>query len=383
MSHQRRGVLRYRANGVLSNPTKLGCRSSLSLILCAAVVAMTVSVSSATTVHSKTRTHTKSPHAALINVVLAQATYASDYIGYIMAVQQGYYARQGFNVTVAKLSGANAVPALIAGSIQFAAAGGSAIPAAMKGLPVKVLSVAVSSAVYVIIAKDSIANLKGLEGQELGVQSKGDTTQIADNIFLPKNGVNPATVTEVGLGSTSAELAALEGGAVPAITGDVQQLGQLQSAGLLGKFHVIGTEEGKVPLPITGLAVSDSYLATHQRLVEKFLYATAQGMKYGLSHEKASINLLASLDNETPTDASYDFRYSGTWPVSGSVSNAVATQAIAAYSAAFGIPVVPEKNVFDFSLAKQEYKRVFGKQTGNIVYNHPPLICNCSKGIGK
>lgn len=355
----------------------LSRRPLVAVALCAGIIATPVTISAAVT------NRAQSEPQPLINVTFAEATHASDFMGYDIAIARGYYKKEGFNVTSVRLTGAQAVPAEIAGSIQFAAAGGSAIPAAMRGEPVKVMSVAVSSPVYVIIAEKSIKNLKGLIGKELGVQSKGDTTQIADNIFLPKNGIMPSSLTEVALGYVSAELSALEAGAVPAITGDVQQLGQLQTAGLISKFHVIGTELGHVTLPITGLAVSTAYLSAHPLLVQKFLYATAEGVKYGLTHEKYTVNLLSTLANETPTAASYDYRYSGQWPVDGTVSFAAQRQAIAAYGSAFGIPIVPPGQVFDFALARKVYKEVFGKKTGTVDLNHPPLICGCSKGIGK
>lgn len=301
------------------------------------------------------------------------ADYVSEFGPYLVAQEKGYYAKEGLSLKFVQIAGSASISALEQGSLQFAAAAGSAVPGILKGTPIKVVSINVDSPPYLLAAKSPISSFSGLEGKKLGIQTTGDTIQIALNELLKQHNVAPSSVAEVPVGYAPNNLTALQNGAVPASfveSADLPELGP--------DFNLIGTTLGHVLLPIAGTAVSSSFLQSHQSEVEKFLIATAMGEKYYLNNPAYGIATLEKYGHESKTEATADYDYSGTWPLDGSASMSVQISAITQFAAANNVQLhSPAKTlaseVYDFSLAKTAYQKVFGSRTtGSIVKQKLP-----------
>ena len=330
----------------------------LAVVLAAA--ACSGSPSSSTSASAKS-------HDAAIPVTMSIPTYAANFGPYLAAVDKGYYAQQGLNVSITKLSGESSVAGLLSGSVQFAGAAGSAVPAILSGQPVVNISVNTDSPPYLIVAKTSINNLAGLKGQKLGIQTLGDSIQVSTNELLEKNGITPSSVDEIPIGLEPAPLTALENGAVPAAVFAAPQLSALDKTSDASQFHVIGRMEGNVYLPIAGTTVSRAFLTSHASEVREFLYATAEGAKYFLDHPSYAISLLAKDGDGTTANATADYDYCGVWPLSGGVSLTQQEQAIDEFASANHLHAGSPSKVYDFKIANSVYAQVFGKQSSGTV----------------
>jgi ABC-type nitrate/sulfonate/bicarbonate transport system substrate-binding protein len=310
--------------------------------------------------------------ATMTNVTLAIATYSGNYGPYLTAIDKGYYTAAGLNVRLVQASGATSIPGLISGSITFAAAAASAPPAILKGYKIKIISVNVDSPPYLIVAEKSITSLKGLAGKSLGVQSKGDSTQIVADEYLRKEGLAKGSVTDIALGGTSARIAALTSGAIPAIVANPQDLQALQEQGKAASFRVLGSVQGVIQFPIAGTVVSDSLLSSNPSLVKAFLLATAKGEEYFLTHQSYSVGLLASKAQESTAAATADFQDTGTWPTCACLSSSMQSAVIAAYASANKVSPVPASTAYSFSMVSSIYPSVITGSGGNVVKDQLP-----------
>ena len=103
--------------------------------------------------------------------VLADTAYAM----YHIAQDKGYFAAEGLDVDVVVAGGGVATPALISGDAQFTGSPGAAIPAILKGAPVKLVLVTQGHPSYQLWAGDpAIKTLADLKGRQIGVISRGD-----------------------------------------------------------------------------------------------------------------------------------------------------------------------------------------------------------------
>jgi ABC-type nitrate/sulfonate/bicarbonate transport system substrate-binding protein len=345
-------------------------RAGQLTVLGLAVLGLVLSACSSHKSYSTTKKNGKT----VTNVTLAIATYSGNYGPYLTALDKGFYEKNGLHVKLIEANGATSIPGLISGSLTFAAAAASAPPAILKGYKVKVVSVNVDSPPYLILAQKSVPSLAALKGKSLGVQSKGDSTDIVAKAYLKKNGIDPTTVTNIAIGGNSARLAALTSGSIPAVVTNPQDLQELQEKGDAGKYRVLGTIQGAVKFPIAGTVVSTKLLTGNSDLVKKFLTATAQGENYFLNNETYSIGLLSREAKESKTAAKADFDDSGTWTNCACLDGPTQTQVIADYAASSKVKVVPNSTVYDFSLVNALYPSIIkgAAADGTIVKNKLP-----------
>src|SRR6185437_7965520 len=98
--------------------------------------------------------------------VLADTAYAM----YHIAADKGYFAAEGLDVEVVVAGGGVATPALISGDAQFTGSPGAAIPAILKGAPIKLVLVTQGHPSYQLWASDpAIKTLADLKGKQVGV----------------------------------------------------------------------------------------------------------------------------------------------------------------------------------------------------------------------
>lgn len=306
-------------------------------------------------------------------VTLALAANTTTYGPYLTAIDRGFYKEQGVNINVVKASGAVAIPGLISGSVDFAAASSSATPSILRGYKVKILTATVDSPTYIILGQKSITSLQGLKGKTLGIQAKGDSTEIAANAYLASQGMKPSDVSNIAVGANEARAAALQKGAVGAVVLDVLGLQQLEVEGKAKDYQLLATIKGSVKLPIGGLVAADSLLSKNRDLVNRFLKATAEGENYYLNHRDYAINLLAKKNNQSTAAAAAGYDASGSWPVCGCVDDTAQQDVINLYAKQGNTKSVPISQAFDFSFAKTAFNGVIqGGTNGEIMMNKFP-----------
>ena len=135
-----------------------------------------------------------------IKITLPTTTPADA--AYFVAAQRGYFAAEGLDVELIFAGGGAAVPALISGTVEGSASGAAALSAILRGAALRVVLVFTESPAYQVWAQPDIHTLADLKGKNVGVNTRGDTFEIAMRLALQQAGIPPDSVgyTPVGFG---------------------------------------------------------------------------------------------------------------------------------------------------------------------------------------
>jgi len=91
----------------------------------------------------------------------------------------------------------------IVGQFQFSSSASSAVSAAVRGGPVKIVYTNLSRPSYTLVSiKPDITSAKELVGKKIAINSFGDTGHLATILYLKKMGVNPSSVLFIAVGET-------------------------------------------------------------------------------------------------------------------------------------------------------------------------------------
>jgi len=278
------------------------------------------------------------------------------YAMYWVAADKGYFAAEGLDVDVVLAGGGVATPALISGDAQFSGSPGAAIPAILKGAPLKLVFVTQDHPSYQLWASDpAIKTLQDLKGRQVGVITRGDSTEAATRRALIAAGVDPSTVAFTGMSIPGARATAIITGALPAAALTFDDVATVEHS---GKAHLLLDLSQAVQMVVGGAVTSDRMLKQNRPLALRFIRALMKGYRYVRANKEATIAiLLKRYPNETHDHYAlvYD-RVVATMTKDGTVPDRLAQQAIDENAEVLDIP--PDKRrplaeFVDFSLARE------------------------------
>ena len=151
------------------------------------------------------------------SIRVSYATLSAAYMDHICAMDKGYFRDEGLNIEVIRAPGGVATPGLLSGQFQFSSSASSAVSAAVRGGPVKIVYTNLSRPTYSLVAiKSDITSAKDLVGKKIAINSFGDTGHLATILYLKKMRVNPSSVLFIAVGRNEVRFPALLSGAIDA-----------------------------------------------------------------------------------------------------------------------------------------------------------------------
>ncbi|MGH7784107.1 MAG: ABC transporter substrate-binding protein, partial [Candidatus Binatia bacterium] len=110
-------------------------------------------------------------YGATVNV--AVPSYSMSLVAFMAAKDRGYYRQEGLDVNFVLMPAPIASRALIAGNVDFATVGGSALTASLGGAPLRLLFSSFSRSLFWLYSRPDIADVKALKGKKVGVSGIG------------------------------------------------------------------------------------------------------------------------------------------------------------------------------------------------------------------
>lgn len=292
---------------------------------------------------------------ALDRVKVTMAASSCYYAPYLVAIQKGYYAQEGIEVEIVKTGGGTATPALISGQVHFSTSSASALSAILRGAPIKIVMTLLDRPTYQLWStRPEIESLKDLKGMAVGVNSRGDTMEIAVRLALEARGMDPNSVIYTPLGYGPARRASIESGSLPAAVIVLGDVAFLKETGALAKGHLLSDIYHEVSMTYGGIAANDELLEGNPTLVKRFLKATLMGMAYTRQFEKETIDIVASYNegaSRTALAVDYD-GVVGAMTEHGAVSREILAKESAIRAELIGAPkraLGALDQMFDFS----------------------------------
>jgi NitT/TauT family transport system substrate-binding protein len=201
-----------------------------------------------------------------------------DYTPLLVAIDRGFFAEEGIEVELVQAQGGVATPALIAGSLDFSGSSSAAISAILKGAKLKVLYVGEDRSAYELWVRPDIMSLEQLKGQQVGVISRGDTTEISLRYVLAQRHLPDDYVSFTPLGATAARIAALTSGTFPAAVIDGGESADIAALNKSGKLKMLIDMHAEVRMALSGFATSDALIASNPDLVRRTMRAIYKGI---------------------------------------------------------------------------------------------------------
>jgi ABC-type nitrate/sulfonate/bicarbonate transport system substrate-binding protein len=218
----------------------------------------------------------------------------------VVAMRKGYYKDEGLDVDKVQMQPAIAVKALISGDIDYLLAWGSAIRAAVTGVPIKAVVGMASRPLHVLIARPDIKTPKDLKGKIIGVDSVAGTVDYLSRVAARHFGFEPEKdIKIIVTGESPTRLAALRAGSIDATPIDVAFAMKAEDEGFRRLLYLGDIIE----LPLSGIAVTDNKLQTQREQVKKVVRASLRGSRFMKQNRGETIQMLSDYLRITPSQA--------------------------------------------------------------------------------
>ena len=228
---------------------------------------------------------------------------------YIVALHKGYYAEEGLDMERVTAQGSVATAALLSGSAQVSTSSAAALSAILRGAALKIVYTMMDRPNYQIWSTaPELKTLQDLKDKNVGVQTRGDTYEIAMRLVLEAAGFSPDWVAYTPIGSDANARAVIQSGALPGLVIGKEDVDMLKGTPGLQRGHMIVDTFDAIRMPYTGAAVSTKLLADHPDTVKRYLIATMKGLRY-MRAFRAETNAIMRKDGSTLDDHTLDTNY--------------------------------------------------------------------------
>lgn len=294
---------------------------------------------------------------AIDNIRVSYATLSAAYMDHICAMDKGFFRDEGLNIEVIRAPGGVATPGLLSGQFHFSSSASSAVSAAVRGGPVKIIYTNLSRPTYSLVSiRPEITSAKDLVGKKIAINSFGDTGHLATLLYLKKMRVNPSSVLFIAVGRNEVRFPALLSGAIDASPLTVRDLIALKDQ----KHVVLANLNKEIQLVWNGVSTSNRTLAENPNLVERFMRALAKGREFARRYRDEAVGFISKRD-ATPMEAirvDYDVT-KASMTDDGSLPDDVLRDEITTRAEITKVSTPPDiSSVFDYSIIRKNYAQL-------------------------
>jgi len=287
------------------------------------------------------------------DITVSYASLGAAYMDHVVAIEKGYALEEGLNIKILRSGGGSATQTLLSGQIHFSSSAGSALSAALRGGPVKIIYTNQSRPTYKLLSnKPEIKTLQDLIGKKIAINTFGDTGHLATLLLFKKYRLDPKLFLFIAVRSEARFPAFLSGAidAAPLSPRDIAQLGAM-------RVNMLADASKEIQLVWNGVAVTNKLLGDNPALVERFLRALAKGREFARRYKEPTIAMVSKY-TPFPPDAllvDYDTALSSMTD-EGSVSDDVLREEVLIRAELIKSPDVPDPaKLYDYSIIKRIY----------------------------
>ena len=287
-------------------------------------------------------------------VSVSYATFTASYMDHLVAFERGYFTEEGLTLNRITVGGGIATQTLVANKLDFSSSGSSAMGAAIRGGPVKVVYTNLSRPAYKLVTnKPEIRIMQDLIGRKIAINTHGDTGHLATLLLLKKHNIDPKSVLFIAVRSNDAKLPAFLAGAVdaaPLTAGEITKIGA-------DKGRIFADFRTEIQMVYTGVAVSNRFLAERPMTVERFMRGLAKGREFARRFKEPTVAIIAKR-NPLPVEAlslDYDIAL-GSMTEEGWISDDILREEVKTRAELVNATKVPDVGtIFDYTLIKKAY----------------------------
>ena len=229
------------------------------------------------------------PALALETIRVAYPSMNTSVFCLVIAQKEGYLKEEGLDVQLLSIRGEIAIRTVLAGDVDFFTNAGSALAAAVRGVPVRIVTVFQDKPGWDLIAQPDIKSIGQLRGKNIGIMSPEGSLAIVAREILRRNGIDPAKdVNLVVMGGDSIRFPALQTKAIQATLFNTGMSIQAQKEG----FSKLAAASDYAHLIEGGLATSTDKIKQSPEKIFRFVRAAVKGISYFVNKREPSIKYM-------------------------------------------------------------------------------------------
>jgi NitT/TauT family transport system substrate-binding protein len=218
----------------------------------------------------------------------------------VVAMRKGFFKDEGVNVDKVQMQPALGVKALMSGDVDYLLAWGSALRAAVTGVPIKAVVGFADRPLHVMIARPEIKTPKDLKGKVIGVDSVAGTVDYLSRVAVRHFGMEPdRDVTIIVTGESPTRLVALRAGSIDATPIDVAFAVKAEDEG----FRRLVYLGDLIELPLSGIAVMEAKLQSQRAQVKRVIRAGVRGSRFMKQNRAETIQMLSDYLSISPAQS--------------------------------------------------------------------------------
>ena len=269
--------------------------------------------------------------------------------------EKGFFAQEGLDLQVLVVRGIIGISSLMAGEIDVTCHAGSGFAAALRGLPVKIISVTHDRPVHELIVAPSINVAADLKGKPIAVGSLEGTAAVITRRILQAKGLDPQKDVTLLSMYTSVRLQSLLTGKVAGgmMTPPSTYLAEEQG------YRVLARGRDHMRYLQTGVVTTDANIKQKRGNIVRFLRAWDRALKFYQDNPEIMIPYIQkklSVKDAKLARRMYEDDV-GSISLTGILDNDAAREILDIGREALRIKeAVPLERIFDFSLAADALK---------------------------
>lgn len=230
------------------------------------------------------------PADAIENVRVAYPSMNTSVFCLIIAQKEGYLKEEGLDVQLLSIRGEIAIRTTLAGEVDFFTNAGSALAAAVRGVPVKIVTVFQDKPGWDLIAQPDIQSIAQLRGKNIAIMSPEGSLAVVAREILRKNGLDPTKdVNLVVMGGDEVRFPALQTKSIQATLFNTGMSLRAQKQG----FTKLAVASDYANLIEGGLATSNDKLKQNPDRIFRLIRAGLKGINFFVTKREPAIKYMS------------------------------------------------------------------------------------------
>jgi ABC-type nitrate/sulfonate/bicarbonate transport system substrate-binding protein len=203
------------------------------------------------------------------------------------ARERGFYKQHGLDAEIIAMRPPVAAAALQAGEIDYNFGASTTLRAAISGLPVRVISLAVRSSFHTLTARANIKSLAELKGKVIAV-TIGAADDIVVRHLVRRGGLEPRDVTFVSMAGSDSRFQSLLAGSIDATALSLPFFIVAKRQG----FNVLGTAVDVLEMATVGIGTSTRKIQQEREQIKKMVRAQLDTLRWIKYQKSEAIQFL-------------------------------------------------------------------------------------------
>ena len=226
---------------------------------------------------------------AIDNLRVAYPSMNTSVFALVIAQKEGYFKEEGINVELLSIRGEIAIRTTLAGEVDFFTNAGSALAAAVRNVPVKLITVFQDKPSWDLIAQPEIKSVAQLRGKNIAVMSPEGSLAVVAREMLRKNGLDPTKdVNLVTMGGDEVRFPALQTKSIQATLFNTAMSIKAQKEG----FSKLGNASEYANLIEGGLATTHDKIKQNPEKIFRFVRGALKGLNYYVTKREPAIKYM-------------------------------------------------------------------------------------------